>query len=133
MLQLRLIAHCSTRSLLLKPAESHNFKVSVKIITVSSAEERKHSACYYYAFKLRAPQTSRPQIKGSFSDVKKRKISERREISLPVADVIGAGVVDFDDDKHMLEMRADVFGGEGKRPGLLEHDGDDIVADVSLS
>lgn len=51
---------------------------------------------------------------------------------LPVADVISAGVVDFDDDKHMLEMRADVFRGEGKGPGLLEHYGDDIVANVPL-
>lgn len=49
---------------------------------------------------------------------------------LPVADVISAGVVDFDDDKHMLEMGSDVFGSEGKGPGLLEYYGDDIVADV---
>ena len=51
---------------------------------------------------------------------------------LPVADVISAGVVDFDDDKHMLEMGADVFWSERKRPGLLEYYGDDIVANVPL-
>lgn len=51
---------------------------------------------------------------------------------LPVADVISAGVVDFDDDKHVLEMRADVFRSERKGPGLLEYYGDDIIADVPL-
>lgn len=51
---------------------------------------------------------------------------------LPVADVISAGVVDFDDDKHVLEMGSDVFRGERQGPGLLEHDGDDVVADVPL-
>ena len=51
---------------------------------------------------------------------------------LPVADVISAGVVDFDDDKHMLEMRADVFRSKRKGPRLLEHDGDDIIANVPL-
>lgn len=51
---------------------------------------------------------------------------------LPVADVISAGVVDFDDDKHMLEMRADVFWSERKGPRLLEYYGDDIIADVPL-
>lgn len=51
---------------------------------------------------------------------------------LPVADVISAGVVDFDDDKHMLEMGADVFWRERKGPWLLEYYGDDIIADVPL-
>lgn len=51
---------------------------------------------------------------------------------LPVADVISAGVVDFDDDKHMLEMGADVFRRERKGPRLLEYYGDDIIADVPL-
>lgn len=51
---------------------------------------------------------------------------------LPVADVISAGVVDFDDDKHMLEMRADVFWSKRKGPGLLEYYSDDIVANVPL-
>lgn len=51
---------------------------------------------------------------------------------LPVADVISAGVVDFDDDKHMLEMRADVFRSERKGPGLLKYYGDDIIANVPL-
>lgn len=51
---------------------------------------------------------------------------------LPVADVISAGVVDFDDDKHMLEMRADAFWSKRKGPGLLEYYGDDIIANVPL-
>lgn len=51
---------------------------------------------------------------------------------LPVADVISAGVVDFDDDKHMLKMRADAFWSKRKGPGLLENYGDDIIADVPL-
>lgn len=55
-----------------------------------------------------------------------------RSFYLPVADVICAGVVDFDDDKHMLEMGADVFWSEGKGPGLLEYYGDDIIANVPL-
>lgn len=40
--------------------------------------------------------------------------------------------MDFDDDKHVLEMGSDVFRGERQGPGLLEHDGDDVVADVPL-
>lgn len=52
---------------------------------------------------------------------------------LPVADVISAGVVDFDDDKHVLKMGADVFWSEWKGPRLLEHYGDNIIANVSLS
>lgn len=51
---------------------------------------------------------------------------------LPVAHVIRAGVVDLDDDKHVLEVRADVFGSKWKGPGFLEHDGDDVIADVAL-
>lgn len=49
---------------------------------------------------------------------------------LPVADVISAGVVDFDDDKHMLEMGSDVFWSKRKGPRLLEYYSDDIVANV---
>lgn len=56
-----------------------------------------------------------------------------RLFHLPVADVISARVVDFDDDKHMLEMRADVFWSERKGPGLLEYYGDDIIPNVPLS
>lgn len=37
-----------------------------------------------------------------------------------------------DDDEDMLEMWADVFGGEGKSSRLLENDGDDIIPNVSL-
>lgn len=40
--------------------------------------------------------------------------------------------MDFDDDKHVLEMGSDVFRGERQGPGLLEYDGDDVVADVPL-
>lgn len=58
--------------------------------------------------------------------------SGERLFYLPVAHVISAGVVDFDDDKHMLEMGADVFWSERKGPWLLEHYGDDIVANVPL-
>lgn len=51
---------------------------------------------------------------------------------LPVAHVVSTGVVDFDDNKHMLEMGADVFRGERKGSGLLEYYGDDVVANVPL-
>lgn len=40
--------------------------------------------------------------------------------------------MDFDDDKHVLEMGSDVFRGKRQGPGLLEYNGDDVVADVSL-
>lgn len=53
-------------------------------------------------------------------------------LHLPVAHVISAGVVDFDDDKHMLEMRADVFRSERKGPRLLEYYGDNVIANVPL-
>lgn len=36
------------------------------------------------------------------------------------------------DHKDVLEVGADVFGGERERPGLLEHDGDDVVSNVTL-
>lgn len=51
---------------------------------------------------------------------------------LPVAHVIRAGVVDLYDDKHVLEMRADVFGSKWKGSWFLEHYGDDVVANVPL-
>lgn len=40
--------------------------------------------------------------------------------------------MDFDDDKHMLKMGSDVFRGKRQGPRLLEYNGDDVVADVSL-
>lgn len=40
--------------------------------------------------------------------------------------------MDLDDDKHVLEMRADVFGSKWKGSWFLEHYGDDVVADVPL-
>lgn len=41
--------------------------------------------------------------------------------------------MNFNDDKHMLEMGADVFGCERQGTGLLKHDGDDVISYVSLS
>lgn len=52
---------------------------------------------------------------------------------LPVADVLSARIVNFNDDEHMLEMGADVFGCEGQGAGLLKHDGDDVISYVPLS
>ena len=49
----------------------------------------------------------------------------------PVAGVVGAGVVRAHHHEHVLEVGADVFGREGQRPGLLEHDGDDVVPNVA--
>lgn len=37
-----------------------------------------------------------------------------------------------DDDEHVLEVGEDGLGGEGERSRLLEHDGDDVVPNVSL-
>lgn len=34
------------------------------------------------------------------------------------------------DDEDVLEMRANVFGCEGQRSRLLEHDGHNVVPDV---
>lgn len=34
--------------------------------------------------------------------------------------------------KDMLEVGADVFRGEGEGPGFLEHNGNNVVADVPL-
>lgn len=36
------------------------------------------------------------------------------------------------DDEDVLEVRADGLGGEGMSPGLLEHDGHDVVPDVAF-
>lgn len=36
------------------------------------------------------------------------------------------------DHKDMLEVGADVFGGEGQGPGFLEHNGNNVVPDVPL-
>lgn len=52
---------------------------------------------------------------------------------LPVADILSARIVDFNDDEHMLEMGPDVFGCEGQGTGLLKHDGDDVISYVPLS
>lgn len=52
---------------------------------------------------------------------------------LPVADVLCAGMVNFNDDKHVLEMGANVFGCEGQSTGLLKHDGHNVISYVSLS
>lgn len=50
----------------------------------------------------------------------------------PVAHALGARAVRLHDDEHVLEVRADAPGCEGKRPRLLEDDGDDVIPDVSL-
>lgn len=52
---------------------------------------------------------------------------------MPVADILSARIVNFNDDEHMLEMGADVFGCEGQGTGLLKHDGDDVISYVPLS
>lgn len=36
------------------------------------------------------------------------------------------------DDKDVLEVGADVFGGEGECPGFLEHNGNNVVPNVPL-
>ena len=36
------------------------------------------------------------------------------------------------DDEDVLEVGADALRGEGQRARLLEHDGDDVVANVAL-
>lgn len=48
----------------------------------------------------------------------------------PVGAVVGARVMSTHNHKDVLKVRADVFGGERKRPGLLEHNRDDIVPNV---
>lgn len=50
----------------------------------------------------------------------------------PVARAVGAGVVHPHDDEDVLEVRADGLGGEGVSPGLLEHDGHNVVPDVAF-
>lgn len=51
---------------------------------------------------------------------------------VPVADAIGAGLVDSDNDEDVLKVGADVLGGERQRPGLLEDDRHDVVSYVPL-
>ena len=51
----------------------------------------------------------------------------------PVRCVVGVGVVHAHDDEDVLEVRADGFGRERQRVGLLEHDRHDVVADVTLA
>lgn len=52
---------------------------------------------------------------------------------LPVADVLCAGIVNFNNDEDVLEMGANVFGSEGKSTRLLKHDGHNVISDVSFS
>ena len=40
--------------------------------------------------------------------------------------------MDFDDDEHVLEVRANVLGSEGKSARFLEDDGDNVISNVSL-
>lgn len=57
---------------------------------------------------------------------------KEQERSVPVGDVIGAGVVHTNDDEDVLELRTDVLRREGQGARLLEDDGDDVVANVPL-
>lgn len=50
----------------------------------------------------------------------------------PVARAVRARVVHPHDDEDMLKVRADGLGSEGVSAGLLEHDGHNVVANVSL-
>lgn len=50
----------------------------------------------------------------------------------PVVGVVGAGLVNLNDDEDMLEMWADGLRSEGQSAWLLEHDRHDVVSDVSL-
>ncbi len=52
---------------------------------------------------------------------------------LPVTGVFRAGVVHTDDNKDVLEVRADILRGERQRSGLLEDYGDNVVPYVPLS
>lgn len=62
----------------------------------------------------------------------KGKFPPKRRYVSPVGAAVGTGVVSAHNHKDVLEVRADVFGGERERPGLLEHDGDDVVPNMTL-
>lgn len=53
-------------------------------------------------------------------------------VGAPVADILCAGVVCSHDDEDVLEVGADVLGGERQSPRLLEDDGHDVIPYVSL-
>lgn len=53
--------------------------------------------------------------------------------SIPVTDIFSARIVDFNNDKYMLEVGANVFRCEGQGSWFLKHNGDDVISDVSLS
>jgi len=50
----------------------------------------------------------------------------------PVIGVVGAGLMDLNDDEDVLEVGADGLWREGQGAGLLEHDRYNVVTDVSL-
>lgn len=53
--------------------------------------------------------------------------------SIPVADVFSAWIMDFNNNKYMLEVGAKVFRREGQGSWFLKHNGDNVISDVSLS
>lgn len=50
----------------------------------------------------------------------------------PVRATVGAGAVSAYDHKDVLEVGTDVFGGKGEGSGFLEHNGNNVVPNVSL-
>lgn len=52
--------------------------------------------------------------------------------NLPVGAAVGARAVSTHHHKDVLEVGADVFGGEGEGPGFLEHNGNNVVPNVPL-
>lgn len=56
----------------------------------------------------------------------------RKHKDSPVACTVRAGIVDPNDDEHMLKVRADGLGGEGVSTRLLEHDGHYVIPYVAL-
>lgn len=53
--------------------------------------------------------------------------------SIPVANIFTAWIVDFNNNKNMLEVGSNVFRCEGQGSWLLKHNGDDVISNVSLS
>lgn len=53
-------------------------------------------------------------------------------VAIPIADILGAGVMNADDDEDVLEVGADVLRGERQGSGLLEDDRHDVIPYVPL-
>lgn len=58
--------------------------------------------------------------------------SVQGEECVPVAGVLGAGVVNANDHKDMLEVRANVLGRERQSARLLEDDGHYVISYMPL-